>query len=267
MNIYISAYGHNFTPDDSAKFLTFVDEFDTEIISAMKVLDNSTLMKAHIEKASTILTKDIQKEISEKNKRVANELSSSLLDVLKINSSLTSADLNQTLNNIRDILLESESSRLDSSVKQNITIQALHFANLLDLIEKDYKQASKIQNQNNSNLVDLDKNISSSMYFDTTKVLFTKLQTLYSQVLYPSLVSKNATHSITTFDDGLTELQNIIFTKKSYNDLLNILHGTLHSELLKSFNLQLKKSKVSSHDMSGMSGMSDGNNIYHNSHM
>lgn len=267
LNNYFQIYGHNFSPDESADFLTFLDEFDTEMIASMQELDNVDMIKAHLEKAYAIYTTDIQKEISEKNKRVAKELSTALEESLKINSSSTAASNDKILNNIRDILTEAEFSRLDPSVKQNSTIQALRFANVLDLIQENYQLVSTTGEQNNlSSTTMQDTNISAIVSYDDSKVLFSKLKTIYSEVLQPALLSKNATESISIFDDGLEKLQNTIVMKMSYNQLLGILHGTLHSELLKAFNLNLKQANSNTHDMSGMYGMSGKNSTSHSMH-
>lgn len=245
-------YGHTFSPNESAEFLVFLDEFDTELLLTSTNLDNIAIAKEHIMKASSIYSQDIQKEISEKNKRVANEILSTLKKVLVINSTSNISEINNTLNTFKDILLEAETSRLDPNAKQNTTIQALHFAGLLDLIEKNYKQVSIPANISESNSQS-DTNVSSISSFQTAQILFDKLKSLYDQVLKPSLVSENKTSYFENLDNGLLKLETVISQKQPFTEMTNILHGTLHSELLKAFDLKLKQSNAtSSHDMSSM---------------
>ena len=71
-------YGHNFAGDESASFLALMDQMQTEmsLINTNLIDDNQSLAKDHLKQIKELYTKNIKKEIAERNERIANEISS-----------------------------------------------------------------------------------------------------------------------------------------------------------------------------------------------
>ena len=71
-------YGHNFAGDESASFLALMYKLQTEmnLTNTNVNTNNQSLVQDHLNKINKLYTETIKKEISERNERIANEISS-----------------------------------------------------------------------------------------------------------------------------------------------------------------------------------------------
>jgi hypothetical protein len=83
------------------------------------------------------------KEIAERNQRVADELTMAINDLQDITSSsqLQGQSIDQLISTIDAILGEVVTTRIDQEQRDNATIQALAFADLVDSILANYGNA------------------------------------------------------------------------------------------------------------------------------
>ncbi|HEX5185336.1 MAG TPA: hypothetical protein VFV86_00470, partial [Nitrososphaeraceae archaeon] len=169
-------YAHNFAADESASFLALIDEMQIEmnLINANLLMNNQSLAQAHLTKIKQLYTDDIKEEIAEKNERVANDISSIINETNNtIEQENNSQGINETIKNFNDIIGETISVRIDQDALNNATVQALHFANLINLIDQSYAAAlgekhlnmtaMNISTQNNNSHGHNNKNISSDL--------------------------------------------------------------------------------------------------------
>jgi len=110
-------FGHNFTGDESASFLATMDQIKTEmkLINSNLVANNQSLAKEHLNNIDELYTKNIKKEISERNKRVANDISS-VINETNIAIEKNSQDITSSVEDFNDILAEAISVRIDPDV-------------------------------------------------------------------------------------------------------------------------------------------------------
>ena len=137
-------YGHNFAGDESASFLALMDQIQTEmsLINTNLIDDNQSLAKDHLKQIKELYTKNIKKEIAERNERIANEISSFLNETsIAIEKNNNNQDISDSVKNFNDILAEAISVRIDSDALTNATINALHFADLINSIDLSYANA------------------------------------------------------------------------------------------------------------------------------
>ena len=137
-------YGHNFAGDESASFLALMDQIQTEmsLINTNLIDDNQSIAKDHLKQIKELYTKNIKKEIAERNERIANEISSILNETsIAIEKNNNNQDISESVKNFNDILAEAISVRIDSDALTNATINALHFANLINSIDLSYANA------------------------------------------------------------------------------------------------------------------------------
>jgi len=92
-------YGHSFTPNSLASFISAADQFQTEV----NLLENSiinenniTLAQKHANEANSIFYWELMGEISERDKKVSDELKSAVDDLLNISSSSSDTGINST---------------------------------------------------------------------------------------------------------------------------------------------------------------------------
>jgi hypothetical protein len=171
-NLYLTqiAYGHNFTPNESASFLAFVEQLGTESELVQMNLANNTLAQQHANNAAVLLTPNMTREIAERNQRVADELTMAINDLQDITSSSQQQgqSIDQLVSNIDAILGEAVTTRIDQEQRDNATIQALAFADLVDSILADYGNAYAVNFDmtNMSNMIMTGSNNDSSMAMD-----------------------------------------------------------------------------------------------------
>ena len=158
-------YGHNFAGDESATFLALMDQIQTEmdLINTNLNANNQSLAKDHLNNINELYTKNIKKEIGERNERIANEISS-VINETNIAIEKNNQDISSSVENFNDILAEAISVRIDPDAMTNATIHALHFANLINSIDLSYADALGTKPMNmsamNMNMSDDDNSMS-----------------------------------------------------------------------------------------------------------
>jgi hypothetical protein len=253
-----SVVAHNFKSDESAEFLTFVDKVMAELqLVLSSIQDNDINMaKKHGEIANELYWLSFQKQIAEKNNRIATNLKDSL-SVLQ-NSSFNTIDdidkINATIKNIEETLAESISIRVNPEHINNATIQMLHLTNLLNSIDIYYTKGvdtstSNIRNveysYNNSEMR-IDKNLSPENYTKTTiddLVFYQSALELakYTEKLFDTELNKyllNDETKIQFIHDNLGNLKSAIDSKMGYEYIYHLISST-QSMLNQNFNLSL----------------------------
>lgn len=143
-NSLLNAYGHTFSSNESASFLSFVDQLqiESELVQTNLANDSTSLAQEHAKKAGSLLTSNITTEIAEENQRVANELTRAINDLQDISLSPQQVgSIDQLVSDIDSILGEAESTRIEQEDLENATIQALAFADLVNSILENYGNA------------------------------------------------------------------------------------------------------------------------------
>jgi hypothetical protein len=183
-------FAHQFTPNETATFVSTVYQLQTELELVSMNLANNNLSLAlnHAIKASSFLTPRILAEIAEDNPKLASDLGNRLVQLQTITSTSAGqvqstrqvvSDLNERLNEdalVRMAQLQPDSSNFlegltktlgnmfggdDKEVKgQNAKIEALALANVIDGVLVSYGDAYQVgfDMTNMSNMVMPSKN-------------------------------------------------------------------------------------------------------------
>ena len=190
-NFYIEKiFAHQFTPNETATFVSTVYQLQTELelVSTNLANNNLSLAQNHASKASTLLTPRILAEIAEDNPKLASDLGNRLVQLQTItattagqvqSTSQVVSDLNERLNEdalVRMAQLQPDSSNFlegftktlgnvftgdNKDVKeQNAKTEALALANVIDSILVNYGNAYQVEFDmtNMSNMVMPSKN-------------------------------------------------------------------------------------------------------------
>ena len=139
-----SSFAHNFSPDESAHFLTIVDKINVESNLSAYSIGNNDQSSAQIHANNALLAYDhhTKEELAERNERVATELDDTLNQILEeVKSVADKAQLDSTVETIDAILKEAITTRIDEEQLNNSTIQALVFANIVDTALHNYGDA------------------------------------------------------------------------------------------------------------------------------
>lgn len=183
-------FAHQFTPNETATFVSTVYQLQTELELVSTNLANNNLLLAqnHAGKASSLLTQRILAEIAEDNPKLASDLGNRLIQLQTITSTSAGqvqstrqvvSDLNERLNEdalVRMAQLQPDSSNFlegltktlgnifagdDMQIKeQNAKIEALALANVIDSVLVSYGDAYQVgfDMTNMSNMVMPSKN-------------------------------------------------------------------------------------------------------------
>ena len=122
-------HGHNFAGDESASFLALMDQMQTEmnLTNTNVNANNRSLDQDHLNEINKLYTETIKKEISERNERIANEISSIINETaVAIAQEKNNQDISQTVKNFNDVIEEAISVRIDQDALTNATVHALH---------------------------------------------------------------------------------------------------------------------------------------------
>jgi len=121
-------FGHTFSGDESASFLTIVEMMKIESQLAQKDLaSNATIAKEQAEHIGEHLTANNTKEINERNPRLATELNNTLSDFVKTFDSAKPSEsaVKDKASNLGDVISEVVSARIDKQQLDNVTVKAL----------------------------------------------------------------------------------------------------------------------------------------------
>ena len=276
-------FAHNFAADESASFLALIDEMQIEmnLINTNLLMNNQSLAQDHLTKIKQMYTDDIKKEIAEKNERIANDISSIINETnIAIGQENNRQGINETIKNFNDIIGETISVRIDQDALNNATVHALHFANLINLIDQSYAAAlgekhmnmsamnnsSHGHNDNNmSSDVDMDhhgNNVSTNMagmhkdakhnsnatttgqITDIASYQTAKELTNTALDLFNSTIKQNiptdAIENADTIEANLHQLKDLVDSGASYDKVMGIIHGIIQTNTQEAFNLAIK---------------------------
>jgi hypothetical protein len=254
-------YGHNFAGDESASFLALMDQMQTEmnLINTNVNANNQSLAQDHLNKINSLYTEHIKEEIAERNERIANEISSSINET---NSAIgeENKDTSELVKNFNDVIGEAISVRIDPDALTNATIQALHFADLINSIDISYATAvgtkpmnmAAVDNSstmasmskdvnNNSNAIESNTIISNMVSYQTAKELTNVAIDLFNSTIKQNIPS-NATENANAIESSLQQLKDLIESKGSYDKVMGIIHGIIQTNTQEAFKLPLKTS-------------------------
>jgi len=176
--------GHNFSSDESASFLALVNTIKAEaqLVQQNIANNNMSLASEHANKALTLMTDNVNKEIAERNQRLSDDLNTDLASLKtsteSVSSNNTASDTELLVDDIDGILDEIVTARIDPDQLNNSTIQVLAAVELLDGVLKNYVDAfavgydmtnmsmmTMVGNNNNTNI---DSENSTSMHSMST---------------------------------------------------------------------------------------------------
>jgi uncharacterized protein (UPF0333 family) len=255
-------YGHDFVPNESASFLSLMNQLETELglVQTNLVNGSVSLVEEHTARAVGLLnSKDPinnitwKEEIAERNERIAEELVSAVSALENMNMSSSSSspfgETNQSVSNIDAIIEEAIASRIDREQRENATIQATALGDIINTLLGYYGNAFGVgfdmenMSQMASGMEGASSNKSYSLVnvtdYQTAQALAKKVLEIFNNDL-KDLASTNKTDSAIKLEEGLKQLSKLIDNKSSPIEVMMIGHTQVHPNLQAAFNLQLQ---------------------------
>jgi hypothetical protein len=242
-------YAHTFSGDESAAFLALARQIEAEIgLVNTNLSSNITLAQEHAEHATEHLDTNTTKELAERNKRVANDLTTELADLqnaTRVKPAPTVQEIRNNISNINDTLQEAVSVRIEKDQLNNSTVNALAINDILGEVLESYGAAYGIEeegeegkeygnmtgtetNTNTTTIIDQAEYQSAQAYANEAKQMLDEIK-----VLAPS----NATSAIANVESGLSEMITAINNKAPFNSVDEIVDSKVLPSLKTAFNL------------------------------
>ena len=274
------AYAHTFSENENALFLTLVHQIEAQtMLTQNNFPTNSKLAEQYANNAINLLNQNDPvvnstwtSQISERNSRVAYQLTSALNSLKDATASTTAADsgnnIKTTVKRINGLLGEAISSRIPKETLNNSTTQALVLANLANEVYFSYgralgespstmsnmagmamaeKEASPSSTTNSSNMTmssSGDNAIKNVTEYQTTQALASKTKEVFNNNL-KSTAPSTLKAANTEIENDLNQLKAAIDNKTPFIDVMKIVHIQLHPTLITAYNLQLESFQYS----------------------
>lgn len=266
-----NSFAHNFSPDESAHFLTIVDKIKVESeLAANNTGNNNSSAQLHANNALLNYDSHTKDELAERNERIANELDDTLNQLLE-ESQTDQSQLTDTAETIAAILDEAISARIDVEQVNNSTIQALVLASIVDTALQNYGDAYHV-GFDLTNMSNLNKETSTNEttttnghtdhtstntsihsdivnhtnYESALAFSNTALEKYKNDIATDSLpISEenntiNSQNYLKNLENGLTEFNNAIKNKENPMKVMEIVHTQIHPNLQILFNLKIE---------------------------
>lgn len=262
-------YAHTFSTNDSVVFLALVDKLKTQAqLTEQFFLENdydSTIKHAQILKQ--LYNNDTNKEIQEKNERIANEISSFIKTFSLIDpNNITKTQIAKTVLDFEAVLDEAISVRISNDILNNSTTQALRLATLVNDVDINYANSFNVQPYNisalnmdktssnhqqpqsmNMSAMNMDKHdqnptivskeIQNDTAYSTALGLSYTISDLFKEI--KSEYETNEPDKVNQLSEGITNLVTIIEMKKPYTEVVKVIHGVIQPSLQELYDLKL----------------------------
>ena len=248
------AYAHTFSGDESASFLTLIEEISTgSHLIEKELINNATLAQILAENISKLVTSDDFEEISEKNKFEAKSLNESLSDLQNsfnsTNNKIVPSEIKEKIKNLDDILGEVVSVRIENEQLTNNTVNALVLNDLVGKALQSYGKALGIKSDENSedhesehaeenDGKDIKVKIVNQVEYKIAQALFNRSIEKLNEL--KPLISSNMSNLSTSLESSLLQLRNEVDNRKSFEAIDEIIDGQVTPHLESIFKIKLK---------------------------
>jgi hypothetical protein len=245
------AYAHTFSGSESAAFLALVKIIQSEAgLIQSNLPSNITLAQEHAEHLTEHLDANTTKELTERNKRVANDLTTALSDLQNTVKSkpIPAAEvIKDKVSNIGDILQEAITVRIEKDQLNNSTVKAEAASNIVNETLEHYGGAYGIEEeggtggeQGNTTTTAGHNTIVNIAEYQSAQALASKAEEMFNET--KTLMSSNAMSSSSSSDiakvgNDLSQLKSDIDAKKPYDSVATLIDSTIQPDIKAAFNL------------------------------
>ena len=229
-----AAYAHTFSGGESAAFLALVKilQADSNLVQS-NIASNTTLAQAHANAVAEHLDANTTKELAERNKLVANDLTKAISD---LNQTVQSKSIPATdvvkgkINNINALLQEAITVRVEKNQLTNSTVKGQAVSDIADEALERYREAYGIEEGKSAAEHNTIVNMAD---YQSAQAIAAKAQEMFNEA--KQLTSTSA--AITKVGDDLTQFKNYIDTKTPYDKVNSYMEDTLDPDIKAAFKL------------------------------
>ena len=223
---------HTFSGGESAAFLALVKilQADLDLVQS-SAASNATLAQAHANAVAEHFDANTTKELTERNKLVANDLTKAISDLNQTVQSKPSTDVVEgKINNINALLQEAITVRVEKNQLTNSTVKGQAVSDIADEALERYREAYGIEEGKSAAGHNTIVNMAD---YQSAKAIAAKAQEMFDEA--KQLTSTSA--AITKVGDDLTQFKNYIDTKTPYDKVNSYMEDTLDPDIKAAFKL------------------------------
>jgi hypothetical protein len=248
-----SVYGHTFSGDESASFLTKVEMIKIESKLALDQVSNDpALAKEHAKNAVNQLMSNDTKEISERNSRLATELNNALNNFSNAfeSGSPSQTEISDKVTSINDILADVVNSRIEQDQQENATMKALvvndlvgetlkYYGIALGMEEGEHESEHDANKTSTEHSAESGSNETSSIVdeasYQTTQAIITQAIENFEDI------KKDSNTNSTELGDSLNAVKEKIDSKAPFDEIDTIVDEKITSLLNSVYDLNLSQ--------------------------
>jgi hypothetical protein len=256
------ASAHDFTQDEGANFIAMAEKIKVHLSLARSNLGRSAeVAHEHVEHAAMLLGKDTIAEIAEKNKRIARDLPASLEALGEmIHEDKPRADVRKQIAKVNALVDEAVSARVDRQQLRSGAVQATVIAQMASESLGAYEAAFGVKTEeaeahghgsgsSGSGHSGSGGKIVDRSAYDASKAFASKAASMYGKV--NRLAPEGSDAAMAEVKDGLAKLRSAINHKEHVDEVMVIVHGQIHENLIQAFGLDAGKSPLEEEDDHG----------------
>ena len=235
-----AVYAHTFSGGESAAFLALVKilQADSHLVQS-NIASNVTSAQAHANAVAEHLDANTTKELTERNKLVANDLTKAISDLKKTVQSKPTpiADVVKgKISNIDALLLEAITVRVEKNQLSNSTVKGQAVSDIIDEVLERYREAYGIEEGKSATGHNSIVNMAD---YQSAQTIAAKAQEMFSEAkqLVHANESSSASSAITKVGNDLSKLKNDIDTKVPYDKVATFANSTITPDLKAAFKL------------------------------
>lgn len=243
-----NAFAHNFSHTETTEFLAAVEMTKTYLdLARIKAHDDPELAAMYAERAATFLEGKWLSEIEERNERIATDLSASFGQFqASIDEGRSPSELRAEVREIKSLLAEAISVRIDREELTDSTTQALVMAKVLSESLLQYQVSQGVDEELAYELAYGIKKMSemgdsmnmtghgdmNKAQYEASKAFYISTKVKRGDATDPALVD--------TAKMGLRQVKNGIQDSLPWQQVIGTMHQKVHENLRVGFNLQMQ---------------------------
>jgi hypothetical protein len=228
-----AAYAHTFSGGESAAFLALVKilQADLDLVQS-NVASNATLAQAHASAVAEHLDANTTKELTERNKLVANDLTKAISDLNQTVQSKPAVDVVKgKISNINALLQEAITVRVEKNQLTNSTVKGQAVSDIADEALERYREAYGIEEGKSAAGHNAIVNMAD---YQSAQAIAAKTQEMFNEA---KQLTSSTSAAITKVGNDLTQFKNYIDTKSPYDRVNSYMEDTLDPDIKEAFKL------------------------------
>jgi hypothetical protein len=235
-----ATYAHTFSGGESAAFLALVKilQADSHLVQS-NIASNVTSAQAHANAVAEHLDANTTKELAERNKLVANDLTKAIADLNRTASTKpapTQEAIKGKIDRIDALLQEAITVRVEKNQLSNSTVKGQAVSDIIDEVLERYREAYGIEEGKSTAGHNSIVNMAD---YQSAQAIAAKAQEMFSEAkqLVPANESSSTLAAFTKVGNDLSMLKNEVNTKVPYDKVATFANSTITPDLKAAFKL------------------------------